>query len=281
MPVEVHQQPLSNLLESIMSLLKSFGFLLGSTAMASAIAQAVPSAPAAQATTVVLVHGAFADSSSWSAVVPRLQAKGLRVVSVANPLRTLIGDADYLGKLVDSVPGPVVLVGHSYGGAVISNAATGRKNVKSLVYVAAFVPDAGETALSLAGKFPGGTLGEALAKPVLLQDGGKDLYIQQDKFHQQFAADVPAAAGALMAATQRPIAEAALTQASGTPAWKQIPSWSIYGTADKNIPPAAMKFMSQRANARKVTEIKGASHVVMVSHPEEVAAMIVEAATVD
>jgi pimeloyl-ACP methyl ester carboxylesterase len=176
------------------------------------------------------------------------------------------------------VPGPVVLVGHSYGGAVITNAATGRKNVKGLVYVAAFVPDVGETALALAGKFPGGTLGEALDQPVILGDGGKDLYIQQAKFHQQFAADVPKAAATLMAAAQRPIAEAALTQASGSPAWKSIPSWSIYGTADKNIPPAAMRFMSERAGARKVVEVKDASHVVMVSHPDKVAALIVEAA---
>jgi pimeloyl-ACP methyl ester carboxylesterase len=251
---------------------------LGATAMATAAAQAGGGSPPAEATTVVLVHGAFADSTSWSGVVPRLQARGLRVVSVANPLRTLRGDADYLGQLVDSVPGRVVLVGHSYGGAVITNAATGRKNVKALVYVAAFVPDAGETALALAGRFPGGTLGEALDQPVMLVDGGKDLYIQQAKFHQQFAADVPKAAATLMAATQRPIAEAALTQASGAPAWKAIPSWSIYGTADKNIPRAAMRFMSDRAGARKVVEVQDASHVVMVSHPDKVAALIVEAA---
>lgn len=259
----------------------SFKFLvplLGATAVASAVAQGGGSRSPAEATTVILVHGAFADSTSWSAVVPRLQAKGLRVVSAANPLRTLHGDADYLGKLVDSVPGPVVLVGHSYGGAVITNAATRRQNVKALVYVAAFVPDAGETALELAGKFPGGTLGEALAPPVVLGDGGKDLYIQQAKFHQQFAADVPQAAAGLMAATQRPIAEAALTQASGAPAWKGVPSWSIYGTADKNIPPAAMRFMSERAGARQVVEVKNASHVVMVSHPDKVAALIIEAA---
>lgn len=251
---------------------------LGVTAMATAVAQGGGSASPADATTVILVHGAFADSASWNGVVPRLQARGLRVVSVANPLRSLRGDADYLGQLVDSVPGPVVLVGHSYGGAVITNAATGRKNVKALVYVAAFVPDTGETALALSGKFPGGTLGEALAPPVTLADGGKDLYIQQAKFHQQFAADVPKVAATLMAAAQRPIAEAALTQPSGSPAWKELPAWSIYGTADKNIPPAAMRFMSERANARKVVEVKDASHVVMVSHPDKVAALIVEAA---
>lgn len=247
---------------------------LSATAMATAVAQGGGSS----SPTVVLVHGAFADSASWNGVVPKLQAKGLRVISVANPLRSLRGDADYLGQLIDSVAGPVILVGHSYGGAVITNAATGRKNVKALVYVAAFVPDTGETALALAGKFPGGTLGEALDAPVMLGDGGKDLYIQQAKFHQQFAADVPKATATLMAATQRPIAEAALTQASAAPAWKDVPSWSIYGTADKNIPPAAMRFMSDRAGARKVVEVKEASHVVMVSHPDKVAALIVEAA---
>jgi pimeloyl-ACP methyl ester carboxylesterase len=200
------------------------------------------------------------------------------VVSFANPLRSLSGDADYLGKLVDSTAGQVVLVGHSYGGAVISNAATGRKNVKALVYVAAFIPDAGEAALPLSGKFPGSTLGQALAPPVMLADGGKDLYIQQDKFHQQFAADVPKAAAVLMAAAQRPVAEAALTQVSGPPAWKNLPSYSIFGTADKNIPPQAMSFMSARAKAVKVVEVKGASHVILVSHPEKVAALIAEAA---
>jgi pimeloyl-ACP methyl ester carboxylesterase len=252
--------------------------VLSLTAVTSAVAQGDRLVPPGPAATVVLVHGAFADSTSWHGVVPRLQASGLRVVSVANPLRTLRGDADYLGQLVDSMAGPVVLVGHSYGGAVITNAATGRKNVKALVYVAAFVPDAGETALELAGRFPGGTLGEALDQPVMLGDGGKDLYIQQTRFHEQFAADVPKAAAALMAATQRPIAEAALTQASGEPAWKHIPSWSIYGTADRNIPPAAMRFMSERAGARKVVEVQDASHVVMVSHAVEVAELIVAAA---
>lgn len=261
-----------------MYLLKSLVTLLGASAMMTAVAQGGGSPATMEQTTVVLVHGAFADSASWGGVVPRLQARGLRVVSVANPLRSLLGDADYLGKLLDSVPGRVILVGHSYGGAVMTNAATGRKNVKALVYVAAFVPDAGETALALSGKFPGSTLGEALEPPVMLADGGKDLYIQQDKFHQQFAADVPKADAALMAATQRPIAELALTQGSGSPAWKELPSWSIYGTADKNIPPAAMRFMSERANARKVVEVKDASHVVMVSHADKVAALIVEAA---
>jgi pimeloyl-ACP methyl ester carboxylesterase len=236
------------------------------------------SAPAGEKPTVVLVHGAFADSSSWSGVIPKLQKRGFRVVSAANHLRTLEGDAASVRNLVRATPGNVVLVGHSYGGAVISGAATGEPNVKALVYVAAFVPDQGETALALSSKFPGGTLGDALAEPVPTPDGSKDLYIQPDKFHAQFAADVNASAAALMAATQRPIAEAALTQGAGTPAWKTVPSWAIYGTADKNIPAAAMSFMAKRAEARKIVEVKGASHVVMVSHPDKVVDLIVEAA---
>jgi pimeloyl-ACP methyl ester carboxylesterase len=246
--------------------------------MTTVVAQGSGAVATTSPTTVVLVHGAFADSASWNGVVPRLQDHGLQVVSVANQLRSVLGDSDYLGKLVDSIDGPVVLVGHSYGGAVIANVANTRRNIKALVFVAGFIPDAGETAVELAGKFPGSTLGEALAPPVMLGGGGKDLYIQQEKFHQQFAADVPKEAAALMAAGQRPIAEAALTQGSKAPAWKELPSWSIYGTADKNIPPEAMRFMSKRANARKVVEVEGASHVVMLSHPDKVAALIVEAA---
>lgn len=246
-------------------------------ALAAGSALAAPAA-AVEPTTVVLVHGAFADSSSWAGVIPRLQAQGLRVVAAANPLRTLEGDAASVGQLVGSIPGNVVLVGHSYGGAVITSAAQGHANVKALVYVSAFAPDKGETALGLSGKFPGSTLGDALAQPVATPEGSKDLYIQPAKFHQQFAADVPAKAANLMAITQRPIAEAALTQAAGEPAWKTVPSWAIYGTADKNIPAEAMGFMAKRAGAKEVVEVKGASHVVMVSHPDLVSKLIVDAA---
>ena len=228
--------------------------------------------------TVVLVHGAFADSSSWNGVTAALLSQGFPVVAVANPLRGLKSDAAYVAGVVSSIAGDVVLVGHSYGGAVITNAASGRSNVKALVYVAAFAPDAGETALQLSGQFPGSTLGAALGTPVALPDGGKDLYIQPSKFHLQFAADVPERDARLMAAGQRPITEAALAEASGDPAWKVIPSWFIHGDSDKNIPPAAMRFMAQRASSRHTREVKGASHVVMTSHPQDVAEMIVEAA---
>ncbi|MYN01161.1 alpha/beta fold hydrolase [Pseudoduganella sp. DS3] len=228
--------------------------------------------------TVILVHGAFADSSSWNAVIPTLQQQGVRVVSAANPLRSLDGDIASVRQLVRATPGSVVLVGHSYGGAVISGAATSQANVKALVYVAAFAPDKGETALELSGRFPGSSLGGALGQPVSTPEGSKDLYIDQAKFHGQFAADVGPAVASLMAATQRPIAEAALTQGAGEPAWKVLPSWHIYGTGDKNIPAAAMSFMAKRAHAKKIVEVPGASHVVMVSHADEVARIILEAA---
>lgn len=140
--------------------------------------------------TVVLVHGAFADSSSWNGVVKILEKDGYPVIAAANPLRGVASDAQSVASIVKSVKTPVVLVGHSYGGAVISDAAYGSQNVKALVYVAAFTPEKGETAAELSGRFPGGTLASALAAPVDLADGGKDLYIQQDKFHDQFAADV-------------------------------------------------------------------------------------------
>ncbi|MYM36004.1 alpha/beta fold hydrolase [Duganella sp. FT94W] len=228
--------------------------------------------------TVVLVHGAFADSSSWDGVIAKLEKDGYTVIGAANPLRSVKSDAASVASVVNSVTGPVVLVGHSYGGSVISAAAAGATNVKALVYVAAFAPDSGETAVGLSNKFPGSTLGPALAPPVALADGGKDLYIRQDKFHQQFAADVPAAKARLMAAGQRPITDAALNESAPAPAWKTIPSWFIYGKADKNIPAASQDFMAKRANARKTVVIDGASHVVMTSHPTEVATLIEEAA---
>ena len=234
---------------------------------------------AAEKPTVVLVHGAFAESSSWNGVVANLQQQGYPVVAVANPLRSLSADADYVASVVQQTSGPVVLVGHSYGGAVISNAVQNNTNVTALVYVAAFAPEQGETVLELSGRYPGSTLGPTLATPVILKDGNKDLYIQQNKFGEQFAADVPTAEAVLMAATQRPVTELALTEPAGLPAWHAVPSWSIYGTADKNIPPAAMKFMAQRAKAKKIVEVGGASHVVMTSHPDKVAALIAEAAT--
>jgi pimeloyl-ACP methyl ester carboxylesterase len=231
--------------------------------------------------TIVLVHGAFAEASSWNGVVAILRKQGYPVVAVANPLRSVKSDAQYLSDIVGSLNTPVVLVGHSYGGLVIGEIAGAGRNIKGLVFVAAFAAEVGESAAGLSGKFPGSSLGTALAPAVTLATGGKDLYIRQDKFHAQFAADVPEAEAALMAASQRPVTEAALNEPAGASAWKRIPSWFVYGDKDRNIPAAALAFMAERANARKTTVVPGASHVVMVSHPEAVAELVLAAARSD
>ena len=252
--------------------------ILSSLAFATAFAATGFANAADVKPTVVLVHGAFADSSSWNGVVKILEKDGYPVIAAANPLRGVSSDAQSVASIVKNIKTPVVLVGHSYGGAVISEAAYGNQNVKGLVYVAAFTPEAGETAAELSGRFPGGTLASALSAPVELADGGKDLYIQQDKFHDQFAADVPEAEARLMAAGQRPITVAALNEAATDPAWKTIPSWFVYGDKDKNIPPQAMAFMAERAHSKQTVVVKGASHVVMVSNPKVVANLIEKAA---
>ncbi|MCS7477195.1 alpha/beta fold hydrolase [Umezawaea endophytica] len=227
--------------------------------------------------TVVLVHGAFAESASWNGVVSRLRDRGYPVIAVANQLRSLDTDVAYVKAVLAGVEGPVVLAGHSYGGMVISGAATGNPNVKSLAYIAAFAPEAGESALDLTGKFPGSTLPPTL-NSIPLGDGTNDLTIRQDLFREQFAADVPRQEAALMAATQRPIRDAALTGPAGAPAWRAIPSWFLIPTADKNIPLEAQRFMAKRADARGVVELRGASHAVTVSRPAEVADLITRAA---
>jgi pimeloyl-ACP methyl ester carboxylesterase len=241
--------------------------------------QAASADERARAPTVVLVHGAFADASSWNGVIPKLQAEGYEVIAVANPLRSLAGDSAYVSALVKTIPGPVILVGHSYGGSVISNAALGHDNVKALVYVAGFALAAGESTFGMSAKFPGAKLGAALAPPVALAGGGKDLYIKQSEFRAPFAADLSSAQAKLAAATQRPLTEAAGNEPSGQPAWQTLPNWSIYGSADLAIPPAAMAFMAERSKARRIQVVKGASHVVMVTHPAAVAKMVVEAVT--
>src|SRR5215468_7194731 len=227
--------------------------------------------------TIVLVHGAFNESSSWEGVI-RALPDGYRVIAAANPLRSVKSDSTYLASLIDSIKGPVVLVGHSISGMMITNAATGKSNVKALVYVAALAPDTGETANDLLSKFPGGTSGSALGPPVTLENGAHDVYVQPEKFRAQFAADVSASTAKVMAVTQRPIMDTAFGEQSGPPAWKTIPSWFIYGTGDKNLPAATVEFMAKRAGAKKVVELKGASHLLLVSHPKETANLIVEAA---
>jgi pimeloyl-ACP methyl ester carboxylesterase len=226
--------------------------------------------------TVVLVHGAFAESASWNGVIRRLQDQGYTAIAAANPLRSLSSDAQFLASILESIEGPVVLVGHSYGGSVISNGALGKDNVKALVFVAAFAPEEGESIGELSGRSPGSTLGETL-ESVRLSDGTTDLYIRQEMFHQQFAQDVPAEQSALMAVGQRPVRDVALNEGSGAPAWKSMPSWFVFGELDKNIPLEAHRFMAERAGAREVVQIEGASHAVGVSHPEEVADVILRA----
>lgn len=227
--------------------------------------------------TIVLSHGAFAESGGWGPVVERLQAAGHRVVAAANPLRSVAYDAAQLRALVDTIDGPVVLVGHSYGGMVISKAATGADNVTALVYIAAFAPEAGESAADLSGQFPGSTLAETL-RPVPLPDGNQDMYVAQELYRQQFAADVPEETTRVMAATQRPITAAALNEAAeGPQAWAGIPSYFLIAEADKNIPAAAHHFMAERAKG-EVVSIEGASHAVFASHPAEVADLVLRAA---
>jgi pimeloyl-ACP methyl ester carboxylesterase len=229
--------------------------------------------------TIFFVHGAFAESLSWEDVIARLQAKGYPVVAAANPLRGVKTDSAYIAAAAAAVPGPKVMVGHSYGGALISNAAVSNPDVKALVFVSAFAPENGEVIGELASKFPGSTLGSALAAPVVLPDGSKELSIQQPLYHEQFAADVPEMVAALLAATQRPVAEAAFTDKSGPPAWKTLPSYFIYGTGDKAIAPPLLAFMAQRAGSKHTVTVAGASHAIMASHPDDVVALIEEAAS--
>jgi len=228
--------------------------------------------------TIVLVHGAFAESASWNDVIAQLQGHGLAVVAVANPLRSLAGDAAYVRDVIASIGGPVILVGHSYAGMVITEAASRNDAVVALVYVAAFVPDTGQSAFELSASEPGSTLGDALdAYPV--RSSGDEFVIRQDIFAQQFAADVPSAQATLMAATQRPVTQAALTEGLPTdrPAWRDIPSWHVFGELDRNIPAAVHRAGAARAGARETREIAGASHAVSVSQPAAVADTIAAA----
>ncbi|OII09058.1 alpha/beta fold hydrolase [Curtobacterium sp. MCBA15_008] len=227
--------------------------------------------------TVILVHGAFADASSWNGVVRILLDQGFPVIAVANPLRGVAADAAYLRALLADVSGDILLVGHSYGGTVITNGATDNPQVRGLVYVGGFAPDSGESAADLAGRYEGGTLGDTLTA-VPLGDAGNDLYIQQEKYHEQFAADSPADVASVMAVTQRPIVEAALNEPSTAPAWKQIPSWFLFGSDDKNIPVASHRYMAERAGSRRTVEIRGGSHTVGIPEAAQVADLISEAA---
>ena len=229
--------------------------------------------------TVVLVHGAFAESASWNGVIEQLRSDGYPVIAAANPLRSLRYDALQLRGVLDRVSGPIVLAGHSYGGSVMSEAADGNVAVKALVYVAIFILEEGESTGELAAKFPGGELGPALRPvPVRGPDGQEaaDLYIQQERFREVFAADVPEDVTSLMAATQRPIVGDALEAKATAAAWRTIPSWNLVTLDDLAVPAASQRFMGERAGSHNV-EV-AASHAVTVSQPEVVARLIDEAA---
>jgi pimeloyl-ACP methyl ester carboxylesterase len=228
--------------------------------------------------TVVLVHGAFADGSSWSGVIERLSRRGIRVTAPANPLRGISADAAYAASVLAQTPGPVVLVGHSYGGAVISNAATQADNVVGLVFVAAFAPDEGERLGEVEAGSKDSVLNSAL---VPLQyptaDGGSatEFAIDPAKAREAFAGDLSDEQAALIAAVQRPVAEAAFSEPNGPPAWKHLPSWAVVATGDKAAGTDVVRSMAERAGA-KITEVDG-SHVIMISQPDVVANVILEA----
>jgi pimeloyl-ACP methyl ester carboxylesterase len=225
--------------------------------------------------TVVLVHGALTGTSVWRDVVTALQQKGLPVVAPAMPLRGLASDAAYLAAFVASVPGPVVLVGHSYAGSVISHPALADPKVRALVYVAAFQPDAGESTGELNERFPGSRLGPDTTT-VLAHPDGNDLYLTQADFRDVYAGDVPAEVAAVLAATQRPIDPSALGEELPGPAtWHTIPSWALVSTRDNSLPTEALRFMAARAGSRTV-EVDS-SHAAPVSHPEDVVTLILDA----
>lgn len=228
--------------------------------------------------TIILAHGAFAESASWDGVLGTLHQSGHHVIAFATPLRSLASDAAALSALVQTVEGPVLLVGHSYGGAVITSVDRGDAEVVGLVYVAGFALAAGESCGDAASLAPGSTLADTLIR-VPSGDGRVDTYIDQNKYHHQFAADLPADEAARMAMTQRPVTEQALFEPSGqSPLWQEVPSWFIWGELDHNIPAGAHQIMAERAAARGAVEIPGASHVVGITHPDETAALVLKAA---
>lgn len=252
--------------------------LLGPAVSAQASSTTGTTGPTARPT-IVLVHGAFADSSGWNPVADRLLASGYKVVAFSNPLRGPQADGEYLRQFLTTIEGPVVLVGHSYGGAVISNGATGNPNVKALVYVAAYALDEGES-VAAANSLGGGhteVTDHLIVRPYPgATPGDGDAYIDPAHFHRLFAQDLPRSTTAVMAATQRPGALAALVSPSGPPAWKSVPSWFLVAKQDEIIPPQAERAMAKRARATTV-EIDS-SHVAMLSHPEVVTKLILRAA---
>lgn len=240
---------------------------------------AAPSLAPAAKSTIVLVHGAWADSSGWNKELAALNDRGYDAIAVANPLRGLTADAAYVRSVLDTIEGPIVLVAHSYGGAVISSAAAGDPDVKALVYIAGFVPDEGEPVGLLTQLNPGSLVTEqALTpRPYPLPEGGSgvDLYLRREIFRKAFAADLPAETTRLMWATQRPLSTAAFSEPAGPAAWHTIPSWYLIATDDKTIPPATQAYMAERAGAT-VAKVQS-SHVAMMSHPEATMKLIMRA----
>jgi pimeloyl-ACP methyl ester carboxylesterase len=229
-------------------------------------------------TTVVLVHGAFADASSWNGVIERLQSEGVPVTAPANPLRGIAADSAYIASVFDQIDGPVLAVGHSYGGAVITNAATEAKNVVGLVYVAAFAPDEGEALGEVEAGSKDSVLNSALVpRRYPTADGGSatEFYIDPAKAREAFAGDLSDQQAALIAAIQRPVSELAFSETNGTPAWKDRPSWAVVATGDRAAGTDVVRSMAERAGAT-VTEVEG-SHVIMVSQPQAVTDVILHA----
>jgi pimeloyl-ACP methyl ester carboxylesterase len=243
-------------------------------------AETAPGASQAPTPTIVFVHGGWAGSSGWNQEITDLERQGFSVIAPANPLRDLASDAAYVRSVVQSIDGPIVLVGHSYGGAVISNAAVGVPNVKALVYIAGFAPDAGESLAQLVTMNPGTDIGPTTltTRPYPLSDGssGTDLYLTKTGFREAFAADVPNEVANQMHATQRPFSNEAFASLSGEPAWKTILSWYLLARQDRAIPPATQRFMAERAQAT-IVEVD-ASHVPMISQPEFTTQIILDAA---
>ncbi len=228
--------------------------------------------------TVVLVHGAYADASSWNGVITRLLAKGIRVMAPANPLRGIAADSAYTASVLQQIEGPVLAVGHSYGGAVITNAATAAKNVVGLVYVAAFAPEEGETLGAAEAGSKDSILNSVLVpRKYPTADGGSatEFYIDPARARDAFASDLSDQMAALIGATQRPVAELAFSEPSGAPAWKRLPSWAVVATGDKAAGTDVIRSMAQRARAT-ITEVEG-SHVIMISQPQVVTDVILSA----
>jgi pimeloyl-ACP methyl ester carboxylesterase len=233
-----------------------------------------------QGPTVVLVHGAFADAGSWAAVTGRLVSAGVPVMAVVNPLRGIKHDAAYVASVISQIPGPVLAVGHSYGGAVITNAVPQTSNTVGLVYVAAFAPDEGEILADITARSHDSVLGTAtLEKQFPVGEGPQtavELIIDPARFREVFTADLPQLDSDVLALSQRPIAASAFGDKTGHPAWKDLPSWAAVGTADKAAGADVVRSMAQRAGA-KITEIEGGSHVVMISQPDAVTEVILTA----